>query len=113
VPPSRRSGTLRRTAYRALRSGQRSSQIHRETATRVHVRLAAPLSRLASSARLQIEVDDGATVGSVLRRLADEQPDLAASLPAALTVVHGNQAGRDHVLADGDEVAFLTPVAGG
>jgi len=27
--------------------------------------------------------------------------------------VRGSQAGADHVLADGDEVALLTPVAGG
>lgn len=95
----------------ALRS--RHQRQIRETATRVTVRLAAPLARLAPSPRLQIEVDAGATVATVLRRLADDQPELSASLQSALSVVHGNLAGRNQVLADGDELAVLTPAAGG
>jgi molybdopterin converting factor small subunit len=80
---------------------------------RIDVRLGSGLSRLAGGPRLAVDVTDGATVGDVLGRVAEERPALAAGLPAALTVVHGTQVGGERVLADGDELAVLTPVAGG
>jgi molybdopterin converting factor small subunit len=80
---------------------------------RIDVRLGSGLSRLAGGARLAVDVADGATVGDVLVRIAQERPAIAAGLPSALTVVHGTQVGGERVLAEGDEVAVLTPVAGG
>jgi molybdopterin converting factor small subunit len=80
---------------------------------RIDVRLGPGLSRLAGGPRLAVDVGDGATVGDVLVRVAQERPALAAGLPSALTVVHGTQVGGERVLADGDELAVLTPVAGG
>jgi molybdopterin converting factor small subunit len=80
---------------------------------RIDVRLGSGLSRLAGGPRLAVDVTDGATVGDVLGRVAEERPALAAGLPSALTVVHGTQVGGERVLADGDELAVLTPVAGG
>jgi len=80
---------------------------------RIDVRLSSGLSRLAGGPRLAVDVDDGATVGDVLARVAQERPAIAAGLPSALTVVRGTQVDGGRVLADGDEVAVLTPVAGG
>jgi molybdopterin converting factor small subunit len=80
---------------------------------RIDVRLGSGLARLAGGSRLAVDVADGATVGEVLVRVAQERPALAAGLPSALTVVHGTQVGGERALADGDEVAVLTPVAGG
>jgi molybdopterin converting factor small subunit len=80
---------------------------------RIDVRLGSGLSRLAGGPRLAVDVADGATVDEVLVRVAEERPALAAGLPSALTVVHGTQVGGERVLADGDELAVLTPVAGG
>ena len=80
---------------------------------RIDVRLGSGLSRIAGSPRLAVDVADDATVGEVLVRVAQERPALAAGLPSALTVVHGTQVGGEQVLAEGDEVAVLTPVAGG
>jgi molybdopterin converting factor small subunit len=80
---------------------------------RIDVRLGSGLSRLAGGPRLAVDVADGATVDEVLVRVAEEQPALAAGLPSALTVVHGTQVGGERVLAEGDELAVLTPVAGG
>jgi molybdopterin converting factor small subunit len=62
---------------------------------------------------LAVEVTEGATVGEVPVRVAQERPAIAAGLPSALTVVHGTQVGGDRVLDEGDEVAVLTPLAGG
>jgi molybdopterin converting factor small subunit len=80
---------------------------------RIDVRLGSGLSRLAGGPRLAVDVADGATVDEVLIRVAEERPAVAAGLPSALTVVHGTQVGGERVLAEGDELAVLTPVAGG
>ena len=80
---------------------------------RIDVRLGSGLARVAGGSRLGVDVEDGATVGDVLRRVAEDRPALAGGLPGALTVVRGGQVGGDRVLREGDEVAVLTPVAGG
>jgi molybdopterin converting factor small subunit len=80
---------------------------------RIDVRLGSGLAHVAGGPRLGIDVEDGATVGDVLRRVAEDRPALAGGLSGALTVVRGGQVGGDRVLREGDEVAVLTPVAGG
>ena len=80
---------------------------------RIDVRLGAGLSRLAGGPRLAVDVADGATVDEVLDRVAEARPAIAAGLPSALTVVGGTQVGGARVLSEGDELAVLTPVAGG
>jgi len=73
----------------------------------------AGLSQLAGRPRLQVRLDDGATVGDLLRTLEDEHPALAKGLPSALPVVAGSHVRKTEALHDGDEVSFLSPVAGG
>jgi sulfur-carrier protein len=80
---------------------------------RVRVRLAGGLARLAAAPRLSVELGEGATVSDLCATLAEREPRLADALPAALTVVGGEQAERSRTLASGEEVAFLIPVAGG
>jgi sulfur-carrier protein len=79
----------------------------------VRVRLGAGLARLAAAPLVSLELEEGATVADACRRLAAEQPELAGALGAALPVVAGVHAGREHPLRAGDELALLTPVAGG
>ena len=79
----------------------------------VRVRLVAGLSRLAGRPRLELSLEDGATVADALAKLADEHPELRPGLPSALPVVAGSHARRDQPLHDGDEVSLLSPVAGG
>ena len=91
---------------------------------RIDVRLGTGLSRIAGGPRLAVDVADGATVGDVLARIAEERPAIAAGLPSALTVVRGMPVDGGRVLAEvgrvaphrrraGEEVAVLPPVAGG
>ena len=80
---------------------------------RIDVRLGSGLARLAGGAWLAVDVAEGATVGDVLARVAQERPALAGGLSSALTVVRGTQVGGERVLAAGDELAVITPVAGG
>jgi molybdopterin converting factor small subunit len=79
----------------------------------VRVRLVAGLSQLAGRPRLELRLDDGATVEDLLRRLGEAHPALAPGLPSALPVVAGAHVPRDRTLEDGEEVALLSPVAGG
>jgi molybdopterin converting factor small subunit len=79
----------------------------------VRVRLGAGLARLASAPLCSLELDDGATVADACRRLAADQPQLAGAVDAALPVVGGVHADRGRRLRHGDELALLTPVAGG
>jgi molybdopterin converting factor small subunit len=80
---------------------------------RIAVRLGSGLSRLAGGPRLEVELADGATVGELLDRVAEDRPALSTGLPSVLTVVRGSQVAGNRVLEEGEEVALLIPVAGG
>ena len=75
---------------------------------KVHVRLFAALREQAGSARLEIELPDGAAVADVWRELplGDEPSGL-------LFAVNRAYADRSRALAHGDEVAIIPPVSGG
>jgi molybdopterin converting factor subunit 1 len=80
---------------------------------RVTVRLFARLRDIAGEAELARELAPGATIGSIWRELAAEYPELAPYGRSISTAVNADYARMDHVLRDGDEVAFLPPVSGG
>lgn len=77
----------------------------------VTVRCFAMVRELLGQDRLEVELPDGASVEDLLRKLADDSPELPR-LPLAFAV---NQAyaKSDHVLAEGDEVALIPPISGG
>ncbi|MDA0160568.1 MoaD/ThiS family protein [Solirubrobacter ginsenosidimutans] len=76
----------------------------------IRVRLGAGLSAAPFKT---VEVPEGATVDALFTRLADDEPDLASTLRSVLPIVAGEHVTRDHVLADGQEVALLIPISGG
>ena len=82
----------------------------------VRIRLGSSLARLALAGGnpiLRLELPSDATVGDLYDRLAGVAPELAPALKSALPVLRGQHVGRDRALAPDDEVALLTPVAGG
>ncbi len=80
---------------------------------RVTVRLFARLRDIAGASELARDIAPGATIGSVWRQLAGDYPELARYDRAISSAVNADYARMDHVLHDGDEVAFLPPVSGG
>ena len=62
---------------------------------------------------LRLELPPGATVGDLYERLASSTPELGAALASALALVEGEHVERGRRLTPGQEVALLTPVAGG
>ena len=79
----------------------------------VRIRLGSSLARLAPSPLVSLELPDGATVDDLYDRLATQTPELTAALAAALPLLNGEHVERGRSLANGQEVALLTPVAGG
>jgi len=59
------------------------------------------------------ELPAGARVGDLWAALSREIPKLAALASMPPAAVNEGYAGADTVLSEGDEVAFLPPVAGG
>jgi molybdopterin converting factor subunit 1 len=80
---------------------------------RVTVKLFARLRDIAGTAEVARDVGSGATIGMLWRELTREYPDLAAYDRSISSAVNADYARMDHVLHDGDEVAFLPPVSGG
>ncbi len=78
---------------------------------RVHVRLHTTLRRVTPQGvidRLEVDLEPGATVASLLERL-EIQPR-GGSL---LLVVNGKLVQADHMLSDGDEVRLVPGISGG
>ena len=79
----------------------------------VRIRLGGNLARLAPAPLLELELPAGATVDDLYAGLAGRTPQLGPALASALPVVGGAHVERSRTLSAGDEVALLTPVAGG
>jgi len=78
----------------------------------VQALLFARYAELLGTDRLALALPDGAAAGDTLAALRSERG--GAGLPATvLLAVNGRQASAGQVLADGDEVAVLPPLAGG
>jgi molybdopterin synthase catalytic subunit len=79
----------------------------------VRIRLGSNLARFAPAPMLALELPGGATVEDLYARLAATMPELAPALASALPVLEGEHIERERTLSPGQEVALLTPVAGG
>ena len=60
-----------------------------------------------------VEVDAGATVETLMSRLSDLHPDLAAGVDSVRVAVNRDYVDSSRVLSDNDEVAVIPPVSGG
>jgi molybdopterin synthase catalytic subunit len=80
----------------------------------VSVRLFAALRERAGCDSLDLELDDGATVGDALALLArhDRLGDALERLTVVMAV-NRDYAGAGRALKEGDEVALIPPVSGG
>ena len=79
----------------------------------VRVRFGAGLAGAAGTARVAVDLGEGATVADLIERLADAHPSLRGGLAGALPVIAGAHAARERPLAGGEEVSLLLPAAGG
>lgn len=80
---------------------------------RVTVRLSGELANLAGQPRLNKMLASGASVGDLADLLRQEHPQLAPLLDTAVPIIAGSHVTFTEPLQDGQEVAFLLPIAGG
>jgi len=80
---------------------------------RIDVLYFAVLRERAGTECEALHLEAGSTVEAARRVVAARRPELAALLPRVQAAVNRQVAGGAHVLADGDELAFIPPVAGG
>lgn len=79
----------------------------------VHVRLSAGLAQHAGTSRLTVQLANDATVADLMTHLRTEHAALASRLELAIPFVGGRHVSQTASLAEGQEVAFLLPAAGG
>lgn len=77
----------------------------------VNVKLFAQLRQAAGTGELSLELPSGATAADAARLLQRRHPGLDPA--GAMVAVNAAYAEPDTVLADGDVLALLPPVAGG
>jgi molybdopterin converting factor subunit 1 len=83
------------------------------TAMRVHVRYFAVVRERLGRETEEIDLPDGADVRAALDALSGRHPSLAALRPYLQVAVNQESAPATTLLADGDELALIPPVAGG
>lgn len=79
----------------------------------VRARFFATFRDLVGTAATDVELPDGATVADLVQALRSRGEPYASLPPDSPVAVNRSWAGPDAGLEDGDEVAFLPPVAGG
>lgn len=80
---------------------------------KVTVRFFATYRDVAGKPQIEMEMDDGASLGDLLERLYDTYPKLKKWSESIICSVNRKYADEDKVLEPGDEVALLPPVSGG
>jgi molybdopterin synthase catalytic subunit len=79
----------------------------------ITVRFFATYRDVAGHPQVEIEIDDGANLGTLLEILYDKYPKLKKWSDSIMCSVNRKYAENDKVLGQGDEVALLPPVSGG
>jgi molybdopterin synthase sulfur carrier subunit len=79
----------------------------------VTVRLSGELANQAGRPRFSITLADGATVGQLAEHLRQEYPQASSLLDTAVPVIAGKHVTHNETLINGQEIAFLLPIAGG
>lgn len=79
----------------------------------LEIRLFATLKDRAGRDRIEVSLDEPATVQTLLAVMTAVYPNLAPILPSALVAVNKNFASQTTPITPGDEVAIFPPVSGG
>jgi molybdopterin synthase sulfur carrier subunit len=84
-----------------------------EDTMQIQVRLSGTLVQQVGRAHLSVTVADDATVETLKATLEQTYPQLQPGLQAAVPIISGRHVGLSHALKQGEQVAFLMPIAGG
>lgn len=79
----------------------------------VNVKLFAGLQGLVGKRDVDLALPPGATIGLLRDRMVEEYPVLEAFISTLVCSVNEEMVESDHVLADGEKVELIPPIAGG
>ena len=80
---------------------------------RVRLLYFAVLRDIAGTSQAEIDVPIGTSIDAIWQRLRQQYGELAAYRQPPLVALNEEYVAPDQVLRDGDELAFIPPVAGG
>ena len=80
---------------------------------RVRLLYFAVLRDVTGKAEELVELEEGTRAADVWRRLRESHGALREYVQPPMTAINESYADPDQVLRDGDELAFIPPVAGG
>ena len=80
---------------------------------RIRFLLFALYRDLAGAAELELDVRDGSSAGAAVAELRARHQRLAVLPPRPVSAINREYAALDVTLREGDELAWLPPVAGG
>jgi molybdopterin synthase sulfur carrier subunit len=78
---------------------------------KVTVKFFARYRDIVAEPEIEVEVDNGATVGSLIAKLAEKYVDFL--IDPSMVAVNAEYVDNAVTLSQGDEVAFLPPFSGG
>jgi molybdopterin synthase sulfur carrier subunit len=79
----------------------------------VSVKCFALARQLVGAAKIDVELDDNATVSTLKQKLADEYPQMERLLSSSMIAVDGEYVSDAFRLLSTHEVACIPPVSGG
>jgi molybdopterin converting factor small subunit len=79
----------------------------------VNVRLYAGLQGLVGRRDVELSLPSGATVEQLRDRIVDEYPVLESLISTLVVAVDDEMVPTDHVIAEGEKVELIPPIAGG
>ena len=79
----------------------------------VRVRMFAALRQSLGSDRVEVELPDGATIGHLRHRLAEQFPQLSNIIPSVMFAVGTQYADDGAEIEPGADLACIPPVSGG
>ena len=79
----------------------------------VHLLYFAVLRDITGESEADLSVQDGKRAGEVWQDLRDRYAELAEYRRPPMIAINETYATEDTILRDGDELAFIPPVAGG
>ena len=79
----------------------------------VNVRLSSQIADTLGTNRVSVMVDESSTVSDVKEEIKKKHPDIEDQLDSTLPVISGKMVNSDQQISQGENIAFLSPAAGG
>ena len=79
----------------------------------VNVRLDSQMTDTLGTNRVSVTVGESSTVSDVKEEIKKKHPDIEDQLDGTLPVISGKMVNSDQQISQGENIAFLSPAAGG